>query len=996
MKYDEENRIISSKRTYNQTITVEQRLSLIKNNATNREDVVEIRYIITNHSPIVQNVGLRIMMDTMLGSNDAAPFRVPGTGSVTTETEFRGLRIPQIWQAFESLTNSSVVSQGTFYKDYKNKPDAVQFTNWGNVYRMDWDYTVKKGSANGDSAVSVIWDEKDILPLQKKEYVTYYGLSEFTENLKPPLALSVYSESNAESMNGVFSPIPVTAFIQNIGAAEAKNVTISIELGDGLVLNSSDKSVIEIGKLARNEEKMVDWSLSIFPSEGEDAYTYKIILKADDCESKEIVKTINVDKMKKAIIVVPGIMGSNLIDGNTDEWLWMNDSLAGGATMWKILWNKLDCDENGESKNINIVPRVGKEEYGALNIYENLLNSLRKEYGDQYSVIFAPYDWRLGLFPAASRLKQEIDKYDEVSIVAHSMGGLVVEKYLDSSSDAAKIKKVITLGTPYWGAVMAPNTLYTGEVDAFPVIVSMMMALPMKGTLNNFTGVYELLPNRHFTNARNWCTEQINKNEKSDFWDYVFSQKVETTLLDWNGTKAFYNKYFNNNCVTTALTDHDSLYPTNTQSPMDKVDVTYIVGNNEKTAQKSKYTDAYFGNHYVNTMVTEKTNEGDGTVPFLSATMNRVDAASLKGEEVEKTGQYIILNNQNHTELVVNTTGINQVVSELKAAFDISKERSMEREPFTELSNRNSQNDSLNGEEYRIDVIGELNIEVYKDNGLLYYLIMDGECNLDKLDGDSFSIDRIGTFNEQPITSITFKDTGYDFRITSRSEQTVRAIFHFGTGGLILDETSVKDKDILEFSIYEETKDTLVLLNGAALSTMRVDENGDIMMEDPEITGSDLLVQTRNPFAGIKDLNTMYPQFHITNNSEKPVKLEALSIDYYFDGDGNSKHIYEYDWAAVNNSSIKQQIKGEIIECGNGQFILHITFIKSDILINPGEVLELHTRVRTADWSDYDTWNDYSRATAEYEVQSNITISCDNVLIYGTKPEECDPPEQSE
>lgn len=125
-------------------VDVTQELSIIDNSATGREDVVQIKYIVKNDTESEKQVGIRIMMDTMLGGNDAAPFRVNGS-DVTTETVYSGSNIPQIWQAFDSATNPGVVAQGTFYKSGDRKPDKVQFTNWGNVTSTLWDYVTQPG-----------------------------------------------------------------------------------------------------------------------------------------------------------------------------------------------------------------------------------------------------------------------------------------------------------------------------------------------------------------------------------------------------------------------------------------------------------------------------------------------------------------------------------------------------------------------------------------------------------------------------------------------------------------------------------------------------------------------------------------------------------------------------------------------------------------------------------------------------------------------------------
>lgn len=142
--YDADGSKSVSKASYD-GVDVTQELSIIENSATGRDDVVKIKYIVKNDTEYAKQVGIRIMMDTMLGGNDAAPFRVNGS-DVTTETVYSGSNIPQIWQAFDSATNPGVVAQGTFYKSGDRKPDKVQFTNWGNVTSTLWDYDCKINS----------------------------------------------------------------------------------------------------------------------------------------------------------------------------------------------------------------------------------------------------------------------------------------------------------------------------------------------------------------------------------------------------------------------------------------------------------------------------------------------------------------------------------------------------------------------------------------------------------------------------------------------------------------------------------------------------------------------------------------------------------------------------------------------------------------------------------------------------------------------------------
>ena len=70
-------------------IKATQTLSLFRNPLTNVEDSVLIEYRLINEATLTKNIGLRIMMDTMLGKNDAAPFRI-GNDAVIAETSYVG------------------------------------------------------------------------------------------------------------------------------------------------------------------------------------------------------------------------------------------------------------------------------------------------------------------------------------------------------------------------------------------------------------------------------------------------------------------------------------------------------------------------------------------------------------------------------------------------------------------------------------------------------------------------------------------------------------------------------------------------------------------------------------------------------------------------------------------------------------------------------------------------------------------------------------------
>lgn len=282
-------------------IRVKQVVSIVENSSTHRDDIVEIKYIVSNTGNSTASLGLRVMMDTMLGSNDAAPFRIPGYGDLTSEKEFTGENIPQYWQAFDDLNSPEVVSHGNFVSG-AIKPNKVQFTNWRQVYNTPWDYRVSEGRSNGDSAVSIIW-ERSLAAGAQETYVTRYGLSELLQDLQPPLGLTIASGSSVltNATNDGYLPYPITIYVQNIGAATAKNVACTIELPDELAFADTNKSkaVHPIGTM--NVGSIITIEKVVYVKEPHDQELktqFYVSVAAENTETKRLTKHLTIGAVR--------------------------------------------------------------------------------------------------------------------------------------------------------------------------------------------------------------------------------------------------------------------------------------------------------------------------------------------------------------------------------------------------------------------------------------------------------------------------------------------------------------------------------------------------------------------------------------------------------------------------------------------------------------------------------------------------------------------------
>lgn len=284
------------------SVLVKQKISIVKNSGTQKEDTIEIKYIVSNNDSIQHEVGTRIMMDIMIGNNDAAPFTIPGIGAVTTEKELIGSDIPENWQAFDDLLNPTLIAQGTLLK-CENKPDKVQFTNWRGIYDTIWNYTINPTNSNGDSAVSIYWNSKSLAAGEIREYTTYYGISEFQQDLRPPLALSVTGANNLEVVGGRYNPNPfaVTAYITNIGSSSGTDIKATINLPTGLKLASGESETVSLGTMEPNQDSQVSWNIEVNPAEVDRNLTYSIVLESSNSETKTISREIYIPSIDSEI-----------------------------------------------------------------------------------------------------------------------------------------------------------------------------------------------------------------------------------------------------------------------------------------------------------------------------------------------------------------------------------------------------------------------------------------------------------------------------------------------------------------------------------------------------------------------------------------------------------------------------------------------------------------------------------------------------------------------
>lgn len=254
------------------------------------------------------------------------------------------------------------------------------------------------------------------------------------------------------------------------------------------------------------------------------------------------------DSNRNPIIVIPGLMGSRLIEAESGKIVWgafglgqVNPNTAEGA---RLIALPMQTTSVPGSDNDSVLPDGALDRYVVnfigfpmeLNAYYNILTALGVggyrdqglgqagviDYGDRHFTCFQfDYDWRRDIVENAQALdrfikdktvyvKSEIKRrygIDKSSIrfdiVAHSMGGLLARYYLryggnDLPPDgqlpeptwegAEHIENLIMIGTPNGGSLDSLVHLIEGYRPSF------MLAKYPPAVLGTFPSLYQMLP----------------------------------------------------------------------------------------------------------------------------------------------------------------------------------------------------------------------------------------------------------------------------------------------------------------------------------------------------------------------------------------------------------------------------------------------------------------------------------------------------------------------
>ena len=396
-------------------------------------------------------------------------------------------------------------------------------------------------------------------------------------------------------------------------------------------------------------------------------FGHDFVLTASTNAGREL--PIAVTKAKGAIIIVPGIMCSQIYAGEHIEINGKGFEI--GTRLWDPSTGLNALDEVNEKilalamdefaipvyetyvnePTINVKNKTDNGfHYGAQDMYRNIYNELYDNYysEDGFDIVLFEYDWRYDPYNTARELNTFIEsqEYTDIVFVGHSMGGNVISQYLALGEEQRnRVNKVITVGTPYLGAVKLVDVFITGKgIDVGSGAVLFGFYDAIKQIIYNIPSVYSLLP-----------YEQYFEPYLSYYNGYDVETMVEcSNYIDTVTALYDYMPNWNAWIANGVIENQSELFLYNGKHITTLVDTYYIVGEGRSTIDALQFVlpngaDEFNSEDNIINDASSPgyTYDGDSTVPIQSATVGGTLPSERVFYKVNENG-YI----SDHSEMI--------------------------------------------------------------------------------------------------------------------------------------------------------------------------------------------------------------------------------------------------------------------------------------------------------------------------------------------------------
>ena len=214
-------------------IQLTRTIEIVPGDVSRRLDGIEVKYAFENKGKQDHLVGLREMLDTLIGNNDGVPFIVPGEqGIVTNPQTYRGDAVPDFIRALErgDLARPGVVVDIGLRVDQAERPSELVLAHWPGAFATwNFDRTTKIGK---DSAAGIYFEPRNLRPGEVRTIGYSYGLGAISSTRTKNAKISL-TAGGPFTAGGKFW---LTALVQN----PKSNQSLTVSLPEGLSVGSGE------------------------------------------------------------------------------------------------------------------------------------------------------------------------------------------------------------------------------------------------------------------------------------------------------------------------------------------------------------------------------------------------------------------------------------------------------------------------------------------------------------------------------------------------------------------------------------------------------------------------------------------------------------------------------------------------------------------------------------------------------------------------------------
>ncbi|OGI78974.1 hypothetical protein A3F19_03055 [Candidatus Nomurabacteria bacterium RIFCSPHIGHO2_12_FULL_37_29] len=502
------------------------------------------------------------------------------------------------------------------------------------------------------------------------------------------------------------------------------------------------------------------------------------------------------------VLIVPGVLGTDINKGSEKLWLDLGrnfldigdqfmDSLQFLSTRQPLDTNLTVGDVIREATGTPSTLVNFNYTKGLIDLFTS--QGYTEGVNSDATLFTFPYDWRYGITgiingttnTTVDLLQQKIQDIktqtgsDEVDIIAHSTGGLLVKKYVIDNPVNNYIDKAVFVGVPNTGAPKAIKVLLQGDGFGIPWLADG----EMKKIAENLPVVYDLSPSQEYYNQKGSYVKIINQG--------LFSSTTQD--LDFNQASNFLTTGHQLN--SQALTNAQNLHTPNFDNfDLRTADVNLYSINGCKAGTIGKIVERRVKTILGGTNIGYDQPErvpGDGTVPLESATNLPIDSANKYYALQSDHGK--MLSQDNIRQQIVNIiSGSSLIVDDTKISQDISECK-------------------LNGK--AISVFSPLDIDITDQDGNHAGLVSGGiENNIPNVSFDIMGEHKFVYLpdNEGQTYTINIKGTG--------------------DGTFTLKEQDIDDNQVIQTQVFSNIPVSTFLIgqvNLGNITTLSLDNNGD-------------------------------------------------------------------------------------------------------------------------------------------------------------------------